>query len=324
MRLGEQLAVHINPLMLRLVVGVTFLVAGLGKLNTTMEVQGQRAATLANMGVNLPASSSAAGQGPAQTDADADAGGSETDEGTSSRATPDPADGAMLRADWQPDQAVQPDPETEPESETQPESEAQPEQTAAEGEGDGSNTAAPAPRFSAEDFPEPAEVRSLYGIALMLHGAANPGTDADGSPLPAIAPAWAAQGSRPKALAWAVALTETVFGGLLILGLLARLGGFALAGTMLGAIWLTEFGPAWQTGAMTGFFGVNFLPDHPPYDLTSPNGWQTLLWQTLLLVSSLAVLFGGSGALGLDRLLFGRRAGSHLDDDEGRLEDDDD
>ena len=43
------------PIMLRVVIGLIFIWAGLGKLSTEMPVSGQAAATLANMGViSLP------------------------------------------------------------------------------------------------------------------------------------------------------------------------------------------------------------------------------------------------------------------------------
>ena len=53
MRTRDRLGMTIAPLMLRVVLGVTFLWAGAGKLVDKMPVEGERAARLANLGVNL-------------------------------------------------------------------------------------------------------------------------------------------------------------------------------------------------------------------------------------------------------------------------------
>lgn len=56
MRVRDRIGLNFPPLLLRIMLGVIVLWMGLGKLLGTFEVDGQRAATLANMGVITPAS----------------------------------------------------------------------------------------------------------------------------------------------------------------------------------------------------------------------------------------------------------------------------
>jgi uncharacterized membrane protein YphA (DoxX/SURF4 family) len=156
-----------------------------------------------------------------------------------------------------------------------------------------------APKYSASDFPEPVEVKRLYGIALLIDGAAHPGADAEGKPRMALWPANAARGMWPSICAWAVAVTELVGGFFCLVGLFTRLSALGIAGTMLGAMWLTVIGPAMQSGATR--FG--FLPDHPAFDVSK---WKDVLWQFSLFMSALGVFFAGPGALAVDRMLFPR------------------
>jgi hypothetical protein len=62
---------------------------------------------------------------------------------------------------------------------------------------------------------------------------------------------------------------------------------------------MTQIGPAalHSSDAILGF-----IPRHD--DLFSPAAYSNLLWQVALASMSLAVMFLGSGAIGLDRLLF--------------------
>ncbi|MEM0984002.1 MAG: DoxX family membrane protein [Planctomycetota bacterium] len=295
MRFGEKLAVHINPLILRLALGSIFLFAGLEKLTQTMTVQGEDAAILANMGVDLskPATED---PGPADT---------QPPQQTAEQTALGPAAAfAFLPTSYQDDE--------------QDGEEAQPNPAESEQELAPTPTT-PAPQFSAAEFTEPREVKKLYGIALTLHAGANPqGTRPDGSPQPPMVPAWTAKGSTAKILAWVAALTEAIFGGFLIIGLFSRIGGLAIAGTMITAMWLTQFGPAWQAGTLTGLgFGPGFLPNNEYFNFYD---WVTFFFQLILLAAATSILFAGSGALALDRLLFGKPR-KHRDDDD---EDDDD
>ncbi len=146
------------------------------------------------------------------------------------------------------------------------------------------------------------KIQRLYGIALALKGAAEPGTFADGhdrageAKMP-LAPKFAGSNKNPVYLAWAVALTEIFAGGFMLLGFLTRISAFGLVCVMLGAMWLTEIGPAIQSGAAV----LGFLPAHPRFG----GEWQHLLFQLSMLIAALAVMFSGAGAASLDRLLFG-------------------
>jgi hypothetical protein len=72
------------------------------------------------------------------------------------------------------------------------------------------------------------------------------------------------------------------------------------------AIWLTEIGPAIQSGNTI----LGFLPIREAYAVAlSPNGYVTLMWQVALLSIALALTTLGAGKLSLDAALFG--AGSH-------------
>jgi len=158
------------------------------------------------------------------------------------------------------------------------------------------------PGYTADQFPEPVEARSLHAITLLLDRAMHPGVDAQ-SGEPTIALWFDVDATKdydpwPTYFAWAVAGTELIAGGFLLLGLLTRLSALGIAGTMAGALWLTTIGPAMQSGQTT----LGFLPNH---ELLNLMAWQTPLWQFSLLMTSLAMFCMGSGALSIDRLLFG-------------------
>lgn len=141
------------------------------------------------------------------------------------------------------------------------------------------------------------QVQRVHAVTLVLHHGAEAGKRADGTATFPLVPTWAAQGNLPMYLAWAAAIAEVAGGMLVLAGLFTRLGASMLAAVMCGAIWLTQVGPAMQSGkAMMGF-----LPDHPPFDGAA---WIPLLWQLCLLMSSLALACLGSGWLSLDRALF--------------------
>ncbi|MBK7403716.1 MAG: DoxX family protein [Phycisphaerales bacterium] len=101
----------------------------------------------------------------------------------------------------------------------------------------------------------------------------------------------------PVRFAWAVSLTELIGGILVGVGLLTRIGAMGLAGVMLGALWLTTFGPALQTGDTM----LGFLPKHDPF---GPE-WMVPVLQVTLLCAALSLLFAGPGTMSLDRLLLG-------------------
>lgn len=258
----------ISPLLLRLALGITFLWAGLGKVMIQIPVKGEQAAILANMGVVTPD-----GQVPINTPAPH---------------TPDtspPSTGGRPT----PSEPLQP---TKPSGGTiglAPTTTIAPV-LAVLAPPDGNS-------YTAADFTEPVQVRRLYGLSLLLCRAANPGqTEAGVSKMP-LWPAVAAEGKWPMYLAWAVTLTE-LFGGLcLLVGLGTRVFAFMLAGTMLGAMWLTEIGPAMQSGKAV----LGLLPNYATYEpRMSPDGYVTVLWQFALLAIALSLTATGAGRFSLD------------------------
>jgi uncharacterized membrane protein YphA (DoxX/SURF4 family) len=76
---------------------------------------------------------------------------------------------------------------------------------------------------------------------------------------------------------------------------------------MLVALWLTQCGPAMQTGG--AFLG--FLPRH---DLLDGMAWQKFMYQFIILCAGLALVFSGSGALALDAI--GRKRKRLHDEDD--------
>jgi uncharacterized membrane protein YphA (DoxX/SURF4 family) len=133
-------------------------------------------------------------------------------------------------------------------------------------------------------------------IALALHHAAHPA-----SGQMALWPRFLGEGLWPKCFAVAVLVGELGGGIGLLIGLFTKLAAFGVMCVMLGAMWLTQFGPAMQSGnAILGFW--------PRHDWNDIAAWQTLIVQGLALSSAIALMCLGSGALALDRALAGYRA----------------
>lgn len=317
-----------SPLCLRLVLGITFLWAGSGKVFTKIDVQGEQAATLANAGVTLPQPAPTPQPVPLTPPADPPAAHPEdttpphpnnnTNDDDDRSPIPDrdllrdresrevplaaytvrpvafltqDGSGSNTGADSRPVQAT-PEPGVSPDRRPDDGSPSQPVYTPA-------------------DFPEPVKVRGLYGLVLLMHHANNPtGAHEDGTPYRPIWPDAASSGNRLVILAWVAALSELVFGVLCLVGFFTRLGALSFAATMLTAIWLTEIGPAVQAGMTV----LGFLPpDRPAFD---PAAWRNLLWQFALLMSSLALVALGPGRLSIDHLLFGGMTSTRRDRDD--------
>jgi putative oxidoreductase len=238
------------------------------KVSHTMEVSGDAAAALANMGVLKPPAPPAA-NGPAPSKPETPP---ETKPEESKPSEPKPGGGAVLAAGPRVILVRQ----------------------------------AAARQYTAADFPAPVRVRALYMLAVMLHGAANPPpVDAGAAPKMRLWPPALADGSKPVYLAWAVAITELGGGVFLLLGLLTRAAALGVGVVMLGALWLTQIGPAIQSGSAR----LGFLPS---YDAFDGEKWQPLLLQFALGAAAFALMFLGPGRLSLDAALLG-----------GRVEDDD-
>lgn len=262
MRLRDRVGLNIPPLFLRVMLGIIFVWAGLGKVSNFVEVQGEEAAALANMGVI---------KGP-------------------SGSTKEPAKEPVKEPVKEPAKAGEP-------------AVKEPPKPGARLDARGGvvlvrQTEGP---YTAADFSKPVRVRAVFGLAAALHSAGNV---KDKLPL---WPAALATGQWPIWLAWAVALTELAGGISLLLGLLTRLWSFAIAGVMVGAIWLTQVGPAVQSGKAI----LGFLPTYPAYGME----WMPLMFQFSLLAAALALAFCGPGRLSLDTMLLGGSAEGD-DDDE--------
>jgi uncharacterized membrane protein YphA (DoxX/SURF4 family) len=146
--------------------------------------------------------------------------------------------------------------------------------------------------------PAEIEVPGAHVLALTLKKAAQPPGGDAARKFPLWPPAFA-QGHWPKYWAYACTVTELVGGALLLIGALTRLSAFALACVMLTALWLTQIGPAVQSGDTW----LGFLPNRDLFSM----GWEHFQIQFILLAMALCLLFTGCGKLGLDCALFGGR-----------------
>jgi uncharacterized membrane protein YphA (DoxX/SURF4 family) len=316
MRVRDSIALTLPSLFLRLVLGVTFIWAGTGKLIGTMQVSGDAAARLANMGIDLdpiappqtpPAQDEPADDTPVNPLPDSDAAQPASPPETQPETQP--TEDLEQQAKDIVEQIKQSVPATPPAQQPAATPPAQPETNSDEPsveEKIGSLAAytltsvqhSVADR-TGSDFPEPLECQRVYSIALMISKAADPGLTPDSQPITPTMPATLATGHWPKILAWSAAITELVAGAFLILGLLTRISALGTLSVMLVAMWMTEIGPA---ALHTNDAILGFIPNNQPwYD---PASYSNLLWQLALVSMSLAVVFLGSGAIGLDRLFF--------------------
>lgn len=278
MSFRERLAMNVAPVPLRLILALTFIWAGSVKVFTTMEVQGEQAAILANLGVDL---------------------------GVAQSTQPSVFSPAALQEGVPAIDRIPPPPteeEPEPAAATQEEDRTAPRPTA---------------RYTARDFPQPIAVKKLYGLALLMHGAANPEPFEDGSARPRIWPDAIGSTSGSVIMAWLAAVSEVLLGFAVLIGFLTRLHALGLFGVMLTAAWLTEIGPAVQSGA--GMLG--FLPDRPLDDIQA---WTRLFWQLSLGCVAASLFLLGPGATSIDRLLFQPKKSKGGEDDDDEWDDEDD
>ena len=148
-------------------------------------------------------------------------------------------------------------------------------------------------------------VRKLYDLALLLKKSSvppNPNTMA-------IWPSWAAAGSWPVTFAWAAALGEFVCGAAILVGLFTRLSALSVVAIMLGAMWLTELGPAIQAGKTF----LYLIPTREAGELFSIPVWQRWFWQLAMMCSAAALAMLGPGPLSLDHIVFGSGEGGSGD-----------
>ncbi|MFK7759954.1 MAG: DoxX family protein [Phycisphaerales bacterium] len=312
MRLRDHIALTLPSFLLRLVLAVTFLWAGTGKLIGTTQVSGDAAARLANLGVPfLP---------------DAPPSSSSTDPDTGPDTGPD-----TDREATTPDEPVNPLPDTVPDglqdnlpqlNQNQNQDQLQVTQDLINDinttlDEQIENNSAPNQQSQAHhlpalinvvqtsspavgsDFPDPVNIKRVYGLALLLDKSASPGLTEDSQPKTPTLPTWLAKGKMPIYAAWAAAITELTAAFLLLIGLFTRLSALSICGVMVVAAWTTNIGPAalQSTDALLGF--IPSFDD--PWD---PSSYAKLLWQSALIVMSLSVALLGAGPLSLDRLIF--------------------
>jgi uncharacterized membrane protein YphA (DoxX/SURF4 family) len=250
-------AISIAPFILRIVLGIVFVWAGLGKVMDTFPVQGEQAARLANMGVFIDTKAQPTTPPP-----------------TPANPAPSPKPSASR------------DPSFHLAS---------------------LNSYPPSgQQRSAEDYPNPVQVMTLYHLALDLDAKANTDDpkDAKGNPTFRLWPQFLGKSMWPLAAAWACTIAEVGCGTFLLVGLLTRFFSFVLLFNMLVAAWLTVIGPAIQSGNTR----LGFLPNYPVFG--GGGEWMVFLVQFILIGALLALLFAGSGGLSLDRALFGGPSGS--------------
>jgi uncharacterized membrane protein YphA (DoxX/SURF4 family) len=279
------MALGVSPLLLRLALAVVFIWAGLGKVMSTQVLDAEQAAVLANMGVLRPTAATnpadpAPGGGPTKPLPAPENNAGPGDEGNVRTPASGPA-GGVVRVSQ--------------------------EGGAGAPQGASPGVSPPATKtYTAADFPEPVKVKALYSLAVMIHAAAHPAARADGSvPAPLWPPALA-EGRLPLIFAYLVLAAELGGGVLVLLGLCTRFAAFSIAGVMLGAMWLTQFGPAVQQKATV----LGFLPQYPPFD----PAWFPLMFQFVLFAMALALMFSGPGYMAADHALFGGRR-RHTDHD---------
>lgn len=287
-----------SPLVIRLVLGVTFIWAGYSKSFLTSTFPPEAAATLANLGLSNSAPTPEQPQTPADegdtlNDARVPGGEPPTVEipiiETPETVPPvDPVD---------PEAPVE-DPADEPLSDPVTSADRVVHMAAMQG----------ALSATAEDFPDGVEAPRWQGLVLLMHKSGRRQLNESGNPvgIVVVPPAVADNGTVLEILARVAAYTEFVAGVMLILGLFSRLWALAVVGIMLTAAWLTMIGPnVMHPDALLGFLPSGFT-DAPG---TPGHGkWSTFMLQMANLAMGLAVLMIGPGCLSVDAKLFPRKA----------------
>ena len=297
-----RMALGVSPLVLRLALAATFIWAGLAKVATKMEIDANTAAILGNMGVLKPTGAATGGAGVGTSGA--------TDGGT-------PGSSAPTTPLPPPSEVIEKSDPTEGSVDAgrlhgAAYSLVSVAQEASSPPVTGNGTPAPpapgAGKYTAADFPEPVSVKPVYLLAASLWMAAHPQAREDGTiPMPLWPPALA-EGKLPLIFAVLVLAAELGGGVLVLIGLLTRFAAFSIAMVLAGAMWLTQFGPAIQSGKTV----LGFLPDHPAFDGMA---WMPLMWLMALFAMALALFFSGPGYMALDHALFGGRR--RLEDHDG-------
>ncbi len=304
MRFRDQVALTLPALFLRVLLATVFLWAGLAKILTTAPVGPDTAAALATLGVDV-GPPPAPEPDPAPTPRLPEPGDAETDEPATDAPTEAPPPDAEL-----------PDPDADSTEPPNSDADGDPAAgtlllTAWSQDEDTPEGDAPAERqigstagiITASDFPEGGSVRMVEMLALVIDNATNPPLDADSNRADPIWPAAIGNGPWPRVHAWSVAIVEVAAGAFILLGLFTRLSALSVFTVMLGAMWLTEIGPAMQQSSTM----LGFLPDHALHDFAA---WRPLWMQFSLAMSALALVFLGAGPVSIDRAIFRRSTDS--------------
>lgn len=309
---GWRASSAIGPLLLRLVVGVTFVWAGLGKLLPRVEFDAAEVAALRSMGMRLPGDRPPTG--PGSSGGVRPGPGAATGAGS---ASPPPAGTEAPVPRMQPPSVPLPVPSDAPApgrgSALPAPAPASPEPMVAARVQRQANPspARPAPQPAARPLPagpdplgQPtsgAVLRNVYKLALLLYSRSEitPALPTDDIRHPVkLWPVWLGSGGGGVVAAWTVALLELAAGAALAWGLFTRAAAGALLAVIAGAVWLTQIGPAIWSGST--WLGV--IPAHASW--WDFRAYATLLWQLALGAMLLSLLFSGAGPLSLDRAVF--------------------
>ncbi|MFN8729748.1 MAG: DoxX family membrane protein [Planctomyces sp.] len=300
MSFKQHIALSMTPMWLRVAIGLTFLWAGAGKLLVHVPFQGEPAARLANMGVAITPTASPAA--PATDTAPAATPPAPTIS-PPSQPLPEPsADRTGPRSTNSPAKA----PSKAPPRRNLPTASAETENLLPDGPIPAARpttkpapssspaaqpTASPSAIYLARDFPTPVTLRRVYGLALAIDDDARVPANAK-NPM-ALFPPSLATGSWPIRWAWLVAITELFCGAAVLAGLLTRLSALALAGVMVGALWLDRIGPALiREAAIFGGAEADAW--------WNPAAWGPMWWQFGLVLCCMALVTSGPGPVSLD------------------------
>ncbi len=314
MTFKDHIALSMTPMWLRLAIGLTFLWAGAGKLLVHVPIAGEPAARLANMGVAITPTAGTSSPAAPGVNPPGSPTGTPTNapaptptiappqqplpEPSADRAGPRPTKSPAKAPSKSPPRRNLPTAGVDTESPVptplipaarpaaQPPT---PPPTQPPG------TAPSAALYRAADFPTPVILRRVYQLALAIDDDARIPPDAK-NPMTLFPPSLAG-GSWPVRWAWLVAITELFCGAAVLAGLLTRLSALALAGVMVGALWLDRIGPAIIRNA-TLFGG----PDADAW--WNPAAWGPMWWQFALVLCCMALLTSGPGPISLDAFVF--------------------
>ena len=310
---SQRLALLLCPLMLRIVLGVTFTFAGMGYLFGEVTFKGADAAALANLGVAIaPTTPNAKPDGTGGMRPSP--GGSPTlkdnrvNPGNKGSPASDPAAIAktppnpLSPADPEPLPAMKAEPrrpakaaESQPKAAEKNPSTAKPAAPPMPGTPEGATPSPPAPQYAAHQFGQPIGLRKVYLTALKIHYAAFPPSRSVNPT--SVVPAFIGAGMVPVYVAHTIAVAELMAGVLLLLGIYCRFWALLTGAIMLGAILIDQVAPALRSGNTTLWLLPGPGPGQAWHDFDIYRG---LLLQVALAAMSFCIVLIGAGAVALD------------------------